>query len=152
VACPQGLSSTGTLKPCSGHGKCSSLRSAAATSNFIQFYNGSTYTDWDADMIHGCVCDFGWHGVNCSLRTCPYGNNPSSSGQDAVQVIDCLCDDYHCLGSFIITVRSQKTVSLPINSTQEILTIMLQVRAEPSLSSESSLRLSFSSFSSNSPQ
>lgn len=24
---------------------------------------------WDADMIHGCDCDIGWEGADCSLRT-----------------------------------------------------------------------------------
>lgn len=127
VACPQGLSSSGVLMACSGHGKCSSLRSASSTSNFLQFFNGSVYSDWDADMIHGCVCDAGWHGVNCSLRSCPYGNNPSSPGLPAIQLIDCTCDDYHCLGYFQLTVRGQTTSSLPINSTEEVLSFVLQV-------------------------
>jgi len=26
------------------------------------------YDGWDADMIHGCVCDDGWEGYDCSLR------------------------------------------------------------------------------------
>jgi hypothetical protein len=85
-------------------------------------------------MIHGCVCDSGWHGVNCSLRTCPYGNNPSSGGHDEIQVIDCLCDVYICLGSFVLTVRGQKTISLPLNSTQEILTSRLEVIKSQSIS------------------
>ena len=131
MACPQGLSSTGQLAACSGHGRCSSLRTAAATSNFLQLFNGSNYTDWDADMIHGCICDAGWHGVNCSLRSCPFGNNPSPSGVDETQLIDCTCDDSDCLGLFQLTVRGKKTPLLPLTSTQEILLMSLQVLRFP---------------------
>jgi hypothetical protein len=127
VACPQGLSATGKLAACSGHGRCSSLRTAAATSNFLQLFNGSSYSDWDADMIHGCICDSGWNGVNCSLRSCPFGNDPSTTGNDELQVIDCTCDDNHCLGSFQLIVRGQMAPSLPINATEEMLLLTLQV-------------------------
>lgn len=26
------------------------------------------YEGWDADMIHGCICDDGWDGYDCSQR------------------------------------------------------------------------------------
>ncbi len=121
MACPQGTASNGKLTPCSGHGRCTTLRTAAATTDYFNLFNGSSYTDWDADMIQGCVCDSGWHGVNCSLRTCPHGDNPTSAGVDEVQLIDCTCSDYHCDGSFKLLVRGQQTESLPINATEEIL-------------------------------
>ena len=27
-------------------------------------------------MMQGCLCDDGWQGYDCSLRTCPYGDDP----------------------------------------------------------------------------
>lgn len=31
---------------------------------------------WDAHIIHGCVCDPGWVGHDCSLLECPKGDDP----------------------------------------------------------------------------
>lgn len=121
MSCPQGYASNGQLTACSGHGRCKSLRQAAATTDFIQLFNGSSYTDWDADMIQGCICDSGWHGVNCSLRTCPLGDDPTSSGVDEVQLIDCRCSSYKCQGLFQLLIRGQLTPSLPLNTTEETL-------------------------------
>ena len=122
VSCPQGLASNGILSSCSGHGRCTSLRNTAATTDFNQLFNGSSYSDWDADMIQGCICDSGWHGVNCSQRTCPLGDDPTSAGVDDVQLIDCRCKNYRCEGSFQLLIRGQLTPLLLLNSTEETLT------------------------------
>jgi len=46
---------------------------------------------WDADRIMGCLCDDGWMGYDCSLQTCPFGDDPSSYGQQhESQVVRCL--------------------------------------------------------------
>lgn len=31
---------------------------------------------WDANIIHGCVCDPGWIGHDCSQMECPRGDDP----------------------------------------------------------------------------
>lgn len=31
---------------------------------------------WDADILHGCVCDPGWIGHDCSQLECPRGDDP----------------------------------------------------------------------------
>lgn len=31
---------------------------------------------WDADILHGCVCDPGWTGFDCSQLECPRGDDP----------------------------------------------------------------------------
>ena len=36
---------------------------------------------WDADKVKGCVCDFGKFGYDCSLVTCPNGDDPLTLGQ-----------------------------------------------------------------------
>ena len=64
---------------CNGRGRCISMRDAASSViDGEQFDFEGIYEGWDADMIHGCVCDDGWDGYDCSLRcdrylyTCVY--------------------------------------------------------------------------------
>ena len=48
---------------CSGHGVCKSQEEMAHAA-------GTTYTlPWDAKKAFGCVCDLGYRGPDCSLRT-----------------------------------------------------------------------------------
>lgn len=94
---------------CNGHGKCLSMRAVAATQNDYNLFYTTTYaTPWDADRIFGCVCDFGYAGVDCSLRQCAYGDDPITTGQvDEVQALSCLCDG--CTGSFTLSFRGEAT-------------------------------------------
>ncbi|RLN96047.1 hypothetical protein BBJ28_00007878 [Nothophytophthora sp. Chile5] len=96
-------------KTCNGHGKCMSMRTMAATQNDYNLFHTTTYaTPWDADRIYGCVCDYGYTGVDCSLRQCPFGDDPISVGQqDEVQALSCLCDG--CAGTFALSFRGQTT-------------------------------------------
>lgn len=34
---------------------------------------------WDAHILHGCVCDPGWMGHDCSQMECPRGDDPLTS-------------------------------------------------------------------------
>lgn len=45
------------------------MREAAALIDGDNLEFEGDYDDWDADMIHGCVCDEGWEGYDCSLRS-----------------------------------------------------------------------------------
>ena len=88
---------------CSGHGRCVSMREAANMANavplvcYVSNYGGSEATiTWDADMIHGCVCDSSWtvgygsgerqlgewYGSSCQYKRCPSGNDPITLGDD----------------------------------------------------------------------
>jgi hypothetical protein len=50
----------------------------------------SYYTPWDAGMIYGCECDEGFAGFDCSLRLCPTGDDPLTTGQvNEKQVFEC---------------------------------------------------------------
>lgn len=95
---------------CNGHGKCLSLRAMGAMKNDYNLLYSATYTaPWDADRIFGCVCDFGYTGVDCSLRQCPYGDDPISTGQvDEVQAVSCLCGA-GCTGTFTLSFRGETT-------------------------------------------
>ena len=76
---------------CNGHGACRSMKfhsEAQTPANGKTFYS---YTNvWDADMIYGCACDEGYTGHDCSIRLCPTGDDPMTSGQvDEVQIVSC---------------------------------------------------------------
>ncbi|ETO75683.1 hypothetical protein F444_08762 [Phytophthora nicotianae P1976] len=100
---------------CNGHGKCLSMRAMAATKNDYNLIYSATYdTPWDADRIYGCVCDHGYTGADCSLRQCPYGDDPISTGQvDEVQSVSCLCNG--CTGTFTLSFRGETTRPLDGN-------------------------------------
>ena len=45
---------------------------------------------WDATRIFGCLCDPQYTGYDCSLLTCPYGDDPDTPNQvDEQQIISC---------------------------------------------------------------
>lgn len=56
---------------CNGRGRCMSIRGAAAVADGQGLIFEGMYGGWDADMIHGCLCDDGWEGYDCSLRCVP---------------------------------------------------------------------------------
>ncbi len=57
------------MNQCSGHGRCVSLREAGAKADGRVLVSDNTYSGmWDSDMLHGCVCDAGYTGFDCSER------------------------------------------------------------------------------------
>ena len=68
---------------CSGHGQCLTLLEAARTelTHTPTFDGEFTYTNvWDAEKIQGCACDEGWSAYDCSVRQCPLGDDPLTTG------------------------------------------------------------------------
>jgi EGF-like domain len=74
---------------CSGHGVCKSIEQVAssalsrhfvASNDGVNIYSGLAspfhYSLWDADSLFQCICDPGFTGPDCSLRTCPFGFDP----------------------------------------------------------------------------
>jgi len=41
-----------------------------------------TYTQWDGTMMQMCVCAWGRHGGDCSLKMCPKGDDPMTINQN----------------------------------------------------------------------
>lgn len=70
---------------CNGRGRCMSMRDAAAVVDGDSLEFEAVYEGWDADMIHGCLCDDGWEGHDCSLR---YGEELISSHIRSVPLED----------------------------------------------------------------
>ena len=76
MSCPNYLSSSSPVKyhaymgECSGHGVCRTLRSIAKKD-----YN-TRYNLWDSDQSTACICDKGYFGGDCHMRSCKYDLDP----------------------------------------------------------------------------
>ena len=74
-------------------------------------------TIWDADMMEACNCDDGYFGPECTLRSCPSGDDPltgTASSGDTVQIneqqlVTCQADG----GSFVLSFRNAHSVDIP---------------------------------------
>lgn len=89
---------------CNGHGTCVSMRYYAQESDI--YGEGKSYGDkiWDADKSFGCVCDEFYAGYDCSLRDCPVGDDPMTSGQaNEIQQLVCTATS----GTFTLTFYKQ---------------------------------------------
>ena len=69
---------------------------------------------WDYDMIHGCLCDEGYMGFDCSLRSCPKGDDPISTGQaDELQIVQCTSRN----GTLTLSFKGATTVPISVDAT-----------------------------------
>lgn len=101
---------------CSGHGSCISISMLAELADI----NGdaATYTygevpnkksTWDFESVRGCHCDSGWEGYDCTLRSCPKGDDIyTTSQQKEKQLIRCTASS----GQFSVSFRQAETTSL----------------------------------------
>jgi hypothetical protein len=77
---------------CSGHGTCETMEELAAA-------NSVTYTLWDRYKMQMCVCDPQYFGIDCSVRHCPYGDDPLTTNQyDEVQYVEVHSEGNAALG------------------------------------------------------
>ena len=66
----QRMKCPGTERECSGHGICQSLKKIANKNS------KSEYKLWNKNLVHGCLCDPGFFGHDCSMRSCKHGLDP----------------------------------------------------------------------------
>lgn len=120
-ACEYMACGGGLLNSCSGHGRCMTMAQLALWSEnngdatIITYGSDPNNADtWDYDRIHGCLCDKGYHGYDCSLRDCPIGDDPGTYNDHVeVQLLQCIADD----GNFTLSFRQELTEVLPYNIT-----------------------------------
>lgn len=112
---------------CNNHGQCVSLKDAAAARDDRSFFREVTYSSaWDASRIYGCQCDVGYSAYDCSVRDCPSGDDPLTTGQaDEVQVLDCTCSAT-CSGSFYLSFRGEVTDAIGFDGTAAALEAALE--------------------------
>ena len=79
---------------------------------------------WDAFRLFGCLCDPQYTGYDCSLYTCPFGDDPDTAGQvDEQQMLS--CSDSDGLGNIVLKFREQVTASLsPMATTLDVQTAL----------------------------
>jgi len=126
--CPRSMTAGGGSpgEECSANGRCMTIKEAATEYNQVTLHYEAAYTHWDANMIQGCVCDAGWTGADCSLRTCPFGDDPGSTSQaKEIQLIQCLATS----GSFTVTFRGRTTAAINYNANAATITSALEAIA-----------------------
>jgi len=135
AACENMICGGGTTNPCSGNGQCLTMAEIAtkATTNGVltpTLYgtdpnNGQT---WDANRVYTCLCDEGFEGYDCSLRSCPRGDNPATyNDKREIQVLRCIAVS----GTFTLTFREHTTDSISFNA--NISTIESELNMLPSI-------------------
>eukprot|EP01040_Poterioochromonas_malhamensis_P003664 gene3664-3914_t len=103
---------------CNGHGKCLDMNTLASlatvngdTANFTYGNTPNNPNTWDAYRIFGCLCDPQYTGYDCSLFTCPYGNDPLSINQVSDQQL-LSCTDSDGQGSLVFTFRQETSYAI----------------------------------------
>ncbi|KAL7553937.1 hypothetical protein ACHAWF_017304 [Thalassiosira exigua] len=70
-------------------------------------------TPWEADQLFGCLCDKGYAGYDCSLRTCARGDDPLTTSQvNDVQLLECQAD----FGTFTLSFRRETTAPISVDA------------------------------------
>jgi hypothetical protein len=113
-----------------------SLREVSFYQDYVTYHNSTDYDDWDADMIHGCVCDPGYEGLACEKISCPKGDDPMTHGVDEVQLIDCRCTN--CTGGLKLTFKGKTTPTIPYDASNSLVKYHLKVSTNTQLTTISS--------------
>jgi len=110
---------------CNGNGQCLSMsalaKEATINGDDAEFTYGATPNDpltWDHDMMQGCFCDEGFTGFDCSLRTCPFGDDPYTVNRQYNEVQKIACDtNGDDTGTFTFTFRKEVTELISVLAT-----------------------------------
>lgn len=106
----------GIVSPCNGHGQCLHMSALAELSGHTYGLVPNNPFTWDAYNLFGCRCDYPYSGYDCSLLTCPFGDDPNTPDQlDEVQYMN--CTDVDLFGSIIFRFGPvQTSVSVAVNA------------------------------------
>lgn len=86
VSCPSG---------CSGHGKCRLLSELPKARQ-------AGYSSWEVTRVQVCQCDGGYTGADCSLRTCPFGDDPETICVNDKRQVQTITLDFGTLPSTLL--------------------------------------------------
>ena len=109
---------------CNDNGKCLSMAGLALIAedngDATAFQYGAVpnlAATWDFDKIQGCSCDTGFEGFDCSLFSCPWGDDPQSKYEQYNELQKFTCDETTGTdGTFILKFRQQTTAALAYNA------------------------------------
>ena len=123
------------INNCSGHGVCISLYDAAIFNDGFHYNRTTSYRRWDAHMFHGCKCDSGYGGQDCSMRVCEAGPDPRRAETIAKKyetaTLVCRCPERGeyagCNGKFKLNFMGQPTRKwlLPTSTGRDIANLLL---------------------------
>jgi hypothetical protein len=122
----------GVITPCQGQGSCYDMSTLAAITTVNGVNAGFTYgatpgnpLTWDAARLKGCACDPTYTGYDCSLRTCPLGDDPLTINQaDEIQLIT--CQDSDLTGTVLFTFRDVQGAAIQATATSAQIKAALQ--------------------------
>lgn len=115
---------------CNNAGKCLSMRNYALANYGMTLVNGTYTTVWDVDKIYGCMCDSAHEGYDCSLKSCPRGDDPLTTGQvNEIQLLKCAAIG----GTFLLSYNGVSTKPIPYDASaatvQAALLTIVQITA-----------------------
>jgi len=124
----------GNPQECNGNGECLSMEMLANVAREqngdpISYTYGSLPNDplrWDFDQMKGCHCSKGWEGYDCTLRSCPSGDDPQTLHQfNEIQHFS--CTDMDGLGELVITFRGESTERISADASASDLELKLNM-------------------------
>jgi len=96
------------------------MREGGRHIDYVNYFSAVEYTNWDADMLTGCICDPDWDGFDCSERKCLWGIDPEVTGWvDEQQLLDCTCTT-PCAGSVTLSYKGVSTVAIPYDAGENV--------------------------------
>jgi len=115
---------------CNFNGRCVSMNFLADNTRDHESQQ-YTYNQWDGDKIYGCICDEGYEGYDCSLRTCPRGDDPLTTTEidQEVQLLRCIANNSSG-GRLILYYDGKPSSSIPVDASTTVLKHSLETISE----------------------